>query len=57
MAQFWMVMRDSGQRPRVRHPTLEAAQDEARRIAVANPGADVWVIACTTVETIAAPAA
>jgi hypothetical protein len=52
MAAFWMVMRSNGSRPRVRHATLQEAQDEARRIAANNPGVDVWVIECATVETI-----
>jgi hypothetical protein len=31
--------------------TIEAAQEEARRIAGNNPGTDAWVTACRTVET------
>jgi hypothetical protein len=51
LAAFWMVMRSTGRRPQVRHLTLAEAQDEARRIAANNPGCDVWVIECRTVET------
>jgi hypothetical protein len=47
-----MVMRSTGHRPKVRHLTLEAAQEEARRIAANNPGTDIWVIECRTVETV-----
>jgi hypothetical protein len=57
MERFWMVMRSNGNRPRVRHLTLQQAQDEARRLAANNPGTDVWVIECRTVETITGPAA
>jgi hypothetical protein len=53
---FFMVMRSNGQRPKVRHLTLQSAQDEARRIAANNPGSDVWVIESKTVETFTAPA-
>jgi hypothetical protein len=35
----------------VRHATVQEAQAEARRIAVNNPGLDVWVIECATIET------
>jgi hypothetical protein len=51
LERFWMVMRSTGRRPKVRHATLQEAQEEARRIAADNPGADVWVIECRTVET------
>jgi hypothetical protein len=56
MAAFWMVMRSNGTRPRVRHASLPEAQEEAKRIAANNPGADVWVIECRTVETVQAAA-
>jgi hypothetical protein len=46
--------RRRGRRPKVRHLTLEAAKEEARRIAADTPGADVWVIDCRTVETVRA---
>jgi hypothetical protein len=46
-----MVMRASNRRPKVRHLTLQEAQDEARRVAANNAGADVWVIECATIET------
>lgn len=52
LEHFWLVMRDSGRRPKARHETLEAAQEEARRIAAACPGAAVWVIEARTVETV-----
>ena len=52
MDRFWLVMRDSGRRPRVRHASLEEARQEAQRIAARCPGAQVWVIECQTVETI-----
>jgi hypothetical protein len=54
MERFWLVMRSNGQRPKVRQPTLEAAQEEARRIAANRPGVDMWVIECRTVETVCA---
>jgi hypothetical protein len=33
LARFWMVMRSTGRRPQIRHLTLEATHEEARRIA------------------------
>jgi hypothetical protein len=48
LASFYMVMRSSGRRPKVRHLTLADAQEEARRIAANNPDR---VIECRTVET------
>jgi hypothetical protein len=51
LASFYTVMRANGRRPKVRHLTLVEAQEEARRIAGNNPGTDVWVIECRTVET------
>jgi hypothetical protein len=42
--RFWMVMRASGRRPKVRHLMLVEAQEEARRIAANNPGVAVWVL-------------
>jgi hypothetical protein len=51
MRAYWLVMRDSGRRPKVRHPTFE----EAQRIVAACPGASEWVIEARTVETITAP--
>jgi hypothetical protein len=47
-------MRSSGQRPKRRHPTLESAQEEARRVAALSLGVDVWIIACETVGTVRA---
>jgi hypothetical protein len=55
MDHFWMVMRDSGSRPKVRHATLQDAQQEASRIAAAYPGSQVWVIECRRVQTIISP--
>jgi hypothetical protein len=52
LERFWLVMRSNGRRPKVRHLTLQAAQDEARRIAANNPDSQVWVIECHTVETV-----
>jgi hypothetical protein len=44
-------MRSTGRRPRERHLTLQAAQEEAKRLAAGNPLAEVWVLECRTVET------
>jgi hypothetical protein len=52
MARFWMVMRSAGRRPKVRLVTLDEARTEAQRIAERCPGSHVWVIECTTVETV-----
>jgi hypothetical protein len=54
LQRFWMVMRNSGQRPKVRHAALAAAQEEARRIAAQYPvgtSVEVWILECTTIET------
>jgi hypothetical protein len=53
LERFWLVMRDNGRRPKARHESLASAQEEARRIAATCPGAQVWVIECLTVETVA----
>jgi hypothetical protein len=55
METFFMCMRDSGRRPKVRHATLQEAQAEAHRIAQQCPGASVWVIQARTVETFSTP--
>jgi hypothetical protein len=55
LERFWMVMRSNGHRPKVRHLTLQEAQQEAQRVAANNPGSDCWVIECKTVETVTAP--
>jgi hypothetical protein len=59
LEHFWFVMRASGRRPKVRHLTLVEAKEEARRIAHACPGTDVWILEVRTLETLRteAPAA
>ena len=60
LRRFWLVMRSTGRRPKKRHTSLEEAQEEARRIAAQYPAGspvEVWVIECSTVETITAPLA
>jgi hypothetical protein len=52
LERFWLVMRSSGRRPKFRHLTLEAAQEEAGRIAANCAGVDVWVIEARTVQTV-----
>jgi hypothetical protein len=47
-------MRSTGRRPKVRCLALQEAQEEAKRLAAGNPLAEVWVIRCTTVETVRA---
>jgi hypothetical protein len=55
MDAFWLVMRESGRRPKVRHATLDEARTEAQRIASNCRGASVWVIECRTIETVQVP--
>jgi hypothetical protein len=56
LERFWLVMRSNGRRPKMRHLTLQAAQEEAARVSANNPGGSVWVIECRTVGTVRAPA-
>jgi hypothetical protein len=44
--RFWMVFNDSvtGRAPTWKHPTKEAAQQEAERLAALNPGIRFWVL-------------
>lgn len=37
-APFWMVWNPNGHAPTYRHPSLNAATQEAERLAKANPG-------------------
>lgn len=41
---FWMVMRDGGADPKRRHPTKEAADQEAERLAVQHPEIIFYVL-------------
>lgn len=47
--RFWMVFNDSatGRAPTWKHPTLEAAQQEAERLATEKPGIRFWVLEAT----------
>jgi hypothetical protein len=56
LERFWLVKRSNGRRPKMRQLMVEAAQEEAARVSVNNPGADVWVIECRIIETFKAPA-
>lgn len=44
--RFWMVWNDSpfGRTPTFKHLTLEAAKQEAERLAKLNPGTRFWVL-------------
>jgi hypothetical protein len=42
--EFWMVWNPSGRAPTYRHPSLNSAQNEAKRLAVTCPGYDFIVL-------------
>lgn len=44
--RFWMVWNDSpfGRTPVYKHPTQQAAKEEAERLAKMNPGVRFWVM-------------
>lgn len=41
---FWMVLADNSSQTTVRHDTRDRAQNEARRLASANPGIRFFVL-------------
>lgn len=45
---FWMIHVIGSDPPRVRHYTLEAAQQEARRLALSMPGRSVVILEAVT---------
>lgn len=50
-ASFFLVWSPGGLRPpSVRHPTVEAAEAEARRLAAQNPGQDFFVLGSLSVS-------
>lgn len=52
--EFYMVWREGGHRPRHKHVTLEAAQNEAQRVAERHPGYHTYVL--KAIEGYAIPA-
>lgn len=42
---FWLVWREDGLAPRYKHQSPEAAEAEARRLAIAHPGDAYMVLA------------
>lgn len=42
---FWLVWNASGFAPKFRHPSMDAAQAEAARLAALSPGVDFHVLA------------
>ena len=43
-APFWLVWRDGGDLPTVRHNSVDKAETEAKRLAMASPGETFWVL-------------
>lgn len=43
---FWMVLREGGSHPVVKHDSLEDAHTEAMRLAKDVPGSDFFVLKC-----------
>jgi hypothetical protein len=43
-APFWLVWNEEGSAPRFKHPTQDAAQAEAARLASENPGSKFHVL-------------
>lgn len=41
---FWLVWRDNGPQPTMKHKTLESAKQEAERLARTVPGAVFYVV-------------
>lgn len=49
---FWLVWREAGHQPTFKHPTKEAAEAEAARIASFNPGEQIHVLGVlATIQT------
>lgn len=46
---FWVVWNPNGQNPRYRHASRLDAEQEAGRLARANPGKEFFVLAAATV--------
>ncbi len=45
--KFWMVLRSGGNSPTFRHPSKEAAIQEAERLATSAPGETFYVLKTT----------
>lgn len=48
---FWLVWSPQGQPPRYRHQSRSLAEDEALRLARANPGNEFYVLCPVTLLT------
>ena len=61
MQKFWMVLRLTGsnkakaQIPKFKHPTLEAAEAEANRLAGLNPGVPFAILETVGLAYVAKP--
>ena len=51
---FWMVWNPKGNAPTYRHPSKDAAIQEARRLAMYNPGQEFYVLR-TVAKTVTPP--
>ena len=56
MKPYYYVYRYQDRAPVVRHPTLEAAQAEAERLASQHPGAHIEILKAVGVSKIYGPA-
>lgn len=56
MKPYYYVYRYQDRAPVVRHPTLEAAQAEAERLATQHPGAHIEILKAVGISKIYGPA-
>lgn len=55
MKPYYYVYRYQNQAPKVRHPTLQAAQAEAERLAGENPGITYEILKVVGISKVHAP--
>ncbi|WP_370601141.1 hypothetical protein [Pseudomonas nitroreducens] len=49
---FWMVWNPQAYAPTVKHPTYQAAEAEAERLARSNPGQDFYLLQATQIRRV-----